>query len=73
MSERSLKSMHKNFQKFVYFGQIGELKTNDLMEQKESATALELVCNIAAYWNAQKISEAVEHLKGQEKMSKMMT
>ncbi|MBI2558282.1 Tn3 family transposase [Candidatus Woesearchaeota archaeon] len=33
------------------------------MEQKESATALELVCNIAAYWNARKISEAVEYLK----------
>ena len=55
--------MWHNFQKFVYFGQCGELKTNDLMEQKESATALELVCNIAAYWNARKISEAVEYLK----------
>ena len=41
----------------------GELRTNDFMEQKESTTALELLCNIAAYWNAKKISEAVEHLK----------
>ena len=55
--------MWHNFQKFIYFGQCGELKTNDTMEQKESATALELVCNIAAYWNARKISEAVEYLK----------
>ncbi|MBI3027530.1 Tn3 family transposase [Candidatus Woesearchaeota archaeon] len=47
----------------MYFGQCGELKTNDLMEQKESTTALELVCNVVAYWNAKKISEAVQRLR----------
>jgi len=55
--------MWHNFQKFMYFGQSGELRINDLAEQKESTTALELVCNIAAYWNAVKIKEAVQHLK----------
>ena len=39
------------------------MRINDLAEQKESTTALELVCNIAAYCNAVKIKEAVQHLK----------
>jgi TnpA family transposase len=57
--------MWHNFQKFIYFGQSGELRTNDFMEQKEATTALELVCNIVAYWNAKKISEAVQKLREQ--------
>ena len=57
--------MWHNFQKFVYFGQSGELRTNDLEEQRDSTTALELVCNIVAYWNALKMHEAVITLKQQ--------
>ena len=57
--------MWNNFQKFIYFGQSGEIRTNDPAEQKEATTALELVCNVVAYWNARKISEAVEYLKEQ--------
>lgn len=57
--------MWNNFQKFIYFGQSGEIRTNDPAEQKEATTALELVCNVVAYWNAKKINEGVQKLREQ--------
>ena len=55
--------MWHNFGKFVSFGQNGELRTNDFEEQKDATVALELVCNIVAYWNAKRIQNAVQHLR----------
>ena len=55
--------MWHNFGKFISFGQNGELRTNDFEEQKDATVALELVCNIVAYWNAKRIQSAVEHLR----------
>ena len=39
------------------------MRTNDFEEQKDATVALELVCNIVAYWNAKRIQSAVERLK----------
>lgn len=62
--------MWHNFQKFIYFGQSGELRTNDTYEQREATKVLELLGDAIALWNAIKIGEVVDELRKQgEKIS----
>ena len=55
--------MWHNLQKFVYFGQSGEMRTNDPEEQNATTTALELVADLIVYENAKMIAETVDKLK----------
>ena len=57
--------MRNNFNKWIFFAQNGELKSRDSDEERETLKAMVLMGNIVAYWNAQKINEAVAELRKQ--------